>query len=406
MYYLKRTLESSFLQASRQFPAVLVTGPRQVGKTSMLKTLAEPGRTYVTLDDPLIRDLAVREPALFLQRFKAPLIIDEIQYAPQLLSHIKMRIDSDRQNGQFWLTGSQQFQVMKGVSESLAGRIAVLRLAGFSHAELSGRPDLPPFLPSVQALESRQGQPVLNLFSLYRLILRGSLPGLHGEDVPNRDLFLSSYVQTYLQRDIRDLANVGNELAFMRFLRAAAARTGQLLNVADLARDTEITQVTAKHWLSILEASGLVFLLQPWHSNLTKRLVKTPKLYFLDTGLATWLTSWSSPETLEAGAMSGAILETWVVSELVKGWWHDGKDAPLFFYRDKDMKEIDVLAHVDGSLHPMEIKKSANPGPDALRQFNLIEGLGARRGSGAVLCLVPTWLPAAGQDFIVGVGMI
>jgi predicted AAA+ superfamily ATPase len=406
MQYRKRTLEAAFLQASRQFPAVLVTGPRQVGKTSMLKNLAEPGRTYVTLDDPLVRDLAVREPELFLQRFKAPLVIDEIQYAPQLLPLIKMRIDVDRRNGQFWLTGSQQFQVMKGVSESLAGRIAVLRLAGFSHAELSDLPDLPPFLPSSQALETRQGMPALDLASLYQLILKGSLPGLHGLDAPARDLFLSSYVQTYLQRDIRDLANVGNELAFTRFLRAAAARTGQLLNVADLARDTEITQVTAKHWLSILEASGLVFLLQPWHSNLTKRLVKTPKLYFLDTGLATWLTAWSNPDTLESGAMSGAILETWVVSELVKGWWHAGKDAPFFFYRDKDMKEIDVLVHAEGSLHPLEIKKSANPGTEALRNFHLIEGMGARRGSGAVLCLAPTWLPAGGDDFIVGVGMI
>jgi predicted AAA+ superfamily ATPase len=406
MQYRKRTLESAFLKASRQFPAVLVTGSRQVGKTSMLKALAGPERSYVTLDDPLVRDLAVREPSLFLQRFKAPLIIDEIQYAPQLLPLIKMRIDADRQNGQYWLTGSQQFQVMKGVSESLAGRIAILRLAGFSHAELSGRPDLPPFLPSIQALEARQESPAFDLATLYQLIQKGSLPGLHGRDAPDRDLFLSSYVQTYLRRDIRDLANVGNELVFMRFLRSVAARTGQLLNVADLARDTQITQVTAKHWLSILESSGLVFLLRPWHSNLTKRLVKTPKLYFLDTGLATWLTAWTTPETLEAGAMSGAILETWVVSELVKGWWHAGREAPLFFYRDKDMKEIDVLAHVDGCLQPFEIKKSANPGVEAIRHFGLIGGLGARRGSGAVLCLAPTWLPAGGQDFIVGVGMI
>jgi predicted AAA+ superfamily ATPase len=232
------------------------------------------------------------------------------------------------------------------------------------------------------------------------------MPGLHGDTPVDHDLFLSSYVQTYLQRDIRDLANVGDELAFTRFLRAAAARTGQLLNVADLARDTGVTPITAQRWLSILESSGMVYLLQPWHSNLTKRLVKTPKLYFLDTGLATWLTAWSSPQTLEAGAMSGAILETWVVSELVKGWWHAGKEAPLFFYRDKDMKEIDILVHADGRLHPLEVKKSANPGASAFRHFDTIAGLGVERGSGAVLCLAPTWVPVTGQDFVVGVGMV
>lgn len=406
MVYRQRSLETAFERASRQFPAVLITGPRQVGKTSMLKKLAEPGRTYVTLDDPLVRDLAQRQPALFLQRFKAPVIIDEIQYAPELLPLIKIQIDSDRNTGQFWLTGSQQFHVMKGVSESLAGRVAVLQLAGFSQQELAGQPQLGPFIPSTAALESRQELPVLNLADVYSLIWKGSLPGLHSSDEPDRDLFLSSYVQTYLQRDIRDLANVGNEMSFLRFLRSVAARTGQLLNMADLARDSEISQVTAKHWLSILHASGLVYLLQPWHSNLTKRLVKTPKIYFMDTGLATWLTSWSNPQTLEVGAMSGSILETWVVSELVKGWWHAGKEAPLYFYRDKDQKEIDILVYVDGKLHPLEIKKSANPGLDATRHFGTVEGIGAVRGTGAVICLAPTWLPVGKHDFVANVGMV
>ncbi len=295
---------------------------------------------------------------------------------------------------------------MKGVSESLAGRIAILQLSGFTRRELLGRPQAGPFIPSHETLESSSNDESLNLKDLYQQIWRGSLPGLHGTQEVDRDLFLSSSVQTYLQRDIRDLAHVGNEMTFLRFLKATAARTGQLLNLADLSRDSDISQVTAKNWLSILVASGLVYLLAPWHSNLTKRLVKTPKLYFLDTGIATWLTSWSSAATLEAGAMSGAILETWVVSELVRGWWHQGREAPLYFYRDKDQKEIDVLIHWDGKLHPLEIKKSAQPGQDATRHFSTVDGLGEVRGAGAVICLTPSWLPCSSQDSLVGVGLL
>ena len=290
--YVPRTLEPAVTKASEQFPVVLLTGAGQVGKTTLLKHLSQGTRSYVTLDDPLVLSLAKADPALFMQRFPPPVLIDEIQYAPELLPYIKMAADGASQPGLFWLTGSQQFHLMQGVSESLAGRVAVLHLLGLSRRELIGQGlDAPPFLPTPDEIARRSAQgPRLTLQEFYRRIWRGALPAIALNDSVDRDLFYSSYVQTYLQRDVRALARVGDELAFLRFLRAAAARTGQLLNLADLARDADVAPNTAKSWLSILQTSAIIYLLEPYHSNLSQRLVKAPKLYFLDTGLATYLT--------------------------------------------------------------------------------------------------------------------
>jgi len=388
--YLNRTMEAFYLRTQGQFPAMLVTGPRQVGKTSMLKRLCGSERTYVTLDDPETCRLAKADPGLFLQRFKPPLLIDEIQYAPELLPFVKMAGDREGQGGMFWLTGSQQFHLMKGVSESLAGRVGIVNLLGLSRREADGAPAQPPFLPTLDTAPDAGG---LDLQALYRRAWRGSFPAIATDDSKDRDLFYSSLVQTYLQRDVRDLAKVGDEMAFLRFLRAAAARTGQLLCMADLARDADIAQNTAKSWLSILQASGIVHLLEPFHCNLTLRLVKAPKLYFLDTGLCAYLTDWSTPETLEAGAMAGAIFETWCVAEIIKSYWHNGLRAPLHYYRDKDKKEIDLLIVRDGVLHPVEFKKSTNPKKDDVRHFALLDKLGVPVGAGAVVCLRATALP-------------
>lgn len=393
MNYINRTLEDFFKTATNQFPAMLVTGPRQTGKTTFLKHLSNSERHYVTLDDPIIRSLAKDDPALFLQRFKVPILIDEIQYAPNLLSYIKISIDKNPSPGQFWLTGSQQFHLMKNVSESLAGRVGIVNLQGFSQNELKNRTESLIFTPSIIDYKINTTQKAILLPELYHKIWLGSFPALHKGDLIDRDLFYSSYVQTYLQRDVRDLANVGNESSFFKFLKVCAARTGQILNMRDLCRDSDINHATGKNWLSILQSSGIVYLLEPFHSNINKRLIKSPKIYFLDTGLAAWLSEWSTPETLEVGVMSGAFLETWVLSEILKSWWHNGKQAPIFYYRDKDKKEVDLLIYRDGTIFPIEIKKTASPKKDMIRHFKVLNTLKIPIGPGCLICLATDILP-------------
>jgi hypothetical protein len=296
MYY-QRSLKKVWLKASKQFGVLLLTGPRQAGKTTFLKHICPAGRTYVTLDDPPTRALAREDVGLFVERFAPPLLIDEIQYAPNLMPYIKMAVDTSGKRGQFWLTGSQQFLMMKNISETLAGRVAILNILGFSQRERDrSNLDIKPLLPEKRALSARLSYAKKpNLKQIYKNIWLGSFPALIAGPAKNRELYYGSYIQTYLQRDVRDLTQVGDETAFLKFIRACAARTGQLLNLAELAKDADISIPTAKKWLSILRASFQIFLLQPYYSNITKRLIKTPKLYFLDTGLCSYLTEWTSP---------------------------------------------------------------------------------------------------------------
>ncbi len=395
--YLPRALEGFIKKANSHFPVLLLAGARQVGKTTLFSHLSDEDRKFVTLDDPLLLALAREDPALFTQKYSPPVLIDEIQYAPGLLPHIKMEVDRKKDPGMFWITGSQQFHLMKGISESLAGRVAVMDLLGFSRREFENPgQNCSPFIPTVEEIESRsRSAKPLDLLSLYGLIWRGSYPAMVSNTEMDRDLFYSSYIQTYLQRDVRDLARIGSQDSFIRFIRSAAARTAQMLNLTDLARDADIAVNTAKNWISILRSSGIIFLLEPYFNNVTKRLVKTPKLYFLDTGLCSYLTEWTSPETLEAGAMSGAILETWILGELLKGFLHNGRRAPFYYYRDKDKKEIDLLILQDGTIYPLEFKKTAAPTKEAIRHFAALEKFGMPVGPGGVICLIRDAVPLA-----------
>lgn len=395
--YLERTIERTIRSTAEHFPALLLIGARQVGKTTVLRQVAEGDRTYVTLDDPRNLEMARSDPALFMQRYPPPVLLDEIQYAPEILPYVKMAIDADRKPGMFWLTGSQQFHVMRGVSESLAGRVGILNLLGLSRREslgLGGGQE--PFLPDADAFQKKSlgdtsAKPSHR--ELYHQLWRGSFPGMALDPGMSWETFFRSYVQTYLQRDVRALAAVGDEAAFFRFMRAAAARTGQLLNTALLARDADVAPNTAKKWLSILQASGVVYLLEPYHANVIKRMVKAPKLYFLDTGLAAYLTEWTNPDVLEAGAMSGAFLETWMFGEILKSWAHNGLTPSFHYYRDKDQKEIDLVIVRDGVAYPVEFKKTASPDKGMAAHFALLEKTGLNVGTGAVVALTDTAVP-------------
>jgi predicted AAA+ superfamily ATPase len=407
----ERTLASTIQRISASFPVLMLTGPRQVGKTTLLQMCANTERDYVTLDDMDARSLARHDPALFLQTWPPPVLIDEIQYAPQLFSAIKRHVDQSQRNGDFWLTGSQKFEMMRGVTESLAGRVAIVDLLGFSQAEMQDRAaSAKPFMPTtewiMQARRATAGMSGSSLKDSYQRIWMGAYPRLNGEGPMVRDVFYRSYIQTYIQRDVQDVLKVSDQLAFNRFLGSVAARTGQLLNYANLARDVDIDNKTAKAWLSVLETSGLVYLLQPYHQNLTKRLIKTPKLYFLDTGLAAYLTKWPDAASLEAGSQSGALLETWALTEILKSYWHNGAEAPLYFYRDTDQREIDLLIESGDTLYPVEIKKTASPSQHATNAFSTLERLEKTVGPGAVLCFVERDVPLSAQVTAIPMGYL
>lgn len=401
--YIKRHLENVVRKMSLAFPVILVTGPRQVGKTTLLRNIAKENRAYVTLDNPLIRDLARTDPELFLQRYQPPILIDEIQYAPELFPYIKMLVDEKKQKGDFWLTGSQMFHMMKNVTESLAGRAGVIHMLGLSTSEIFDTGNQP-YTTAYEQLSGRQ-QSVKNVNDLFERIFKGSMPALY-ETEQDIEQYYASYVNTYLQRDIRDLTQVADELSFARFMQACAARTAQMVNYSDLAKDVGISSPTARQWLSILVSSGIIALVEPYFNNALKRIIKAPNMYFLDTGLCAYLTRWTTPQTLEVSAMAGAFFESYVVSEIIKSYYNDGRRPPIYYYRDSDKKEIDLIIEQDRVLHPIEIKKSGSPKKNAARHFPVLEKTGLTLGQGNVICLCRELIPIDRKNHLVPVGLI
>ncbi|MCI8935306.1 MAG: ATP-binding protein [Lachnospiraceae bacterium] len=407
MNYISRNLEIVVSEVTNEYPVVLVTGPRQVGKTTMLQKLMEgTDRSYVSLDDLNERNLAKTDPELFLQLHKPPVLIDEVQYAPELFTYIKIHIDKNRNPGAFWLTGSQVFKLMRGVQESLAGRVAVLSLTSLSQAEI-GAKETKPFVLDMDSLTARsKARKPADTEEIFERIFKGSMPAVVSGQNSNSQIFYSSYLTTYIERDVKELSDAIDSLKFLHFITAAAARCGQMLNVADIARDADINQKQAKDWLGILETLGIIFYLHPYSNNMLKRLAKTPKLYFYDTGFVCYLTKWSNAKTLERGAMNGAILENYVVAEIMKTYLSNGKEPFIYYYRDKDAKEIDIVLEHDGVLNPIEIKKSSNPGSQLTKVFNLLDRSSAPRSKGAVICMKPELSMIDRETFIVPVWVI
>jgi predicted AAA+ superfamily ATPase len=397
---LERTMKKVIEQTSKSFPVLLLTGSRQIGKTTLLESMASRDRRYVSLDDLQARSLAKNDPRAFIQRYEPPVIIDEVQYAPELFTYIKIYVDTHKQGGLFWLTGSQQYRLMQGIQESLAGRVAILDMLGLSYKEITGKPfDGAPFWPSMELVHNSPLGRELTIRELYEHIWKGSFPKPLVDNGVNRKLFYSSYIQTYISRDIKDLYNISNELAFHNFLVAVAARTGQLLNYTNLANDADIDQKTAKLWLSMLEKTAIIQLLHPYSPNITKRIVKTPKVYFLDTGLAAYLTNWDSPDSLMTGAMNGQMLETWVFGEILKSFWHNGDEPAIYFYRDTNQKEIDFVMEKNMTLYPIDVKKTTMPDRTDMKNFRTLDGLKKKVGTGAVICLYPAAMPI-GEEVI------
>jgi len=396
-------MEAAFMRLSSQFKVVLVTGPRQVGKTTMMQKLMEGSdRKYVTLDDMVARDLAKNDPETFVKTYSPPVFIDEVQYAPELFGYIKMQVDTYQEPGAYWLSGSQIFRLMRGVSESLAGRVGLLDLYPLSQNEIYNHKDCKPLDMNFDSLKERAGGiPDATPLDVFARVYNGGMPQIIAQGTESRDKFYESYVRTYLDRDVRDLSGDVDVLKFHRFMVAVAARTAQLVNFKAIADDAEIDQVTAKNWLNILETLGMIFYLHPYSNNLLKRTIKSPKLYFYDSGLVAYLARWDSVETLMNGAQGGAILENYVVSEIAKGYYNSGQAPYLYYYRDKDNKEIDLLWENNGTLYPLEIKKTSKPDVRLTRVFRLLEQSGKMLGQGGIVCLYHDFVPLNKDNYII-----
>jgi len=407
--YIKRHIENVIDSPAFLRGVMAVTGARQTGKSTLMEhVFKKKGLNTVVLDEIETRTLAKTNPKLFLERNKTPLFIDEAQYAPELFPYMKAHVDKTKEKGIFFLTGSQRYNMVRDLSESLAGRVGIFELLGFSMREIKKDNFSLPFAPTDEYIAVRSN-PLIKYNEIWQIIHKGAFPELYSTPELNKDAFYNDYINTYIERDVKKIENIGDEVKFYQFLQTAAANSGNLFNVDGIAKEIGINRPTCEKWLSVLRASNLIYLLPPYHSNVTKRAIKTPKIYFLDTGLMAYLTKWHTAEQIETGAMSGAFFETFVFCEILKSYYNAGIDPKnyLYFLRDKDGNEIDFIINYNGKLHPIEVKKSSNPTVSDIKAFRFIENSGIyKRGEGAVICMNDNVLPLTNIDNILPVSYI
>ena len=400
MKYISRTIENKLISMIDNYQVIMITGPRQVGKSTLLNYIArkiDKKINRVTLDDLILRQQAQEDPELFLRTHETPLIIDEFQRAPELLSYIKIIVDNenekftfgekDKMETLYYLTGSQIFETMEEISESLAGRVGILDLYGLSEREIEKK-DSPLFIPNIKDIKERKRTEYKSTLELYKKIYKGAYPELYTID-KDIEQYYRDYFRTFIEKDIRKLINIKDENKFIKFVSSLAARTGQEFIATTVASEVGIDDKTASAWLSILKNTGIIYLLQPYMNNSVGRAIKREKIYFTDTGLACYLTGYVDYVTLEKSAYSGAIFETYVVDEIIKSFANYGKEIRkhLYYYRDNNQKEIDLLINYNNVIYPFEIKKSANPGLDAIKNFDVVDNFETERGNGIVLCM-------------------
>jgi len=407
--YIKRHIENVLDSPAFLRGVMAVTGARQTGKSTLMEhVFKKKGLNTVILDELETRTLAKTNPKLFLEKNETPLFIDEAQYAPELFPYMKAHVDKTKEKGIFFLTGSQRYNMVRDLSESLAGRVGIFELLGLSMREIKKDDYSAPFAPTNEYITKRGGQ-IYGYNEIWQIIHRGAFPELYSTPELNWGAFYNDYINTYIERDIKKIENIGDEVKFYQFLQATAANSGNLFNVDGIAKEIGINRPTCEKWLSILRASNLIYLLPPYHSNVTKRAIKTPKVYFLDTGLMAYLTKWHTAEQIEAGAMSGAFFETFVFCEILKSYYNAGIDPKnyIYFYRDKDGNEIDFIINSNGKLHPVEVKKNSNPTVSDIKAFRFIETSETyERGEGAIICMNDKVLPLTPTDNIVPVSYL
>ena len=402
MYSIKRHIEEVVRRRAKNSKAILLTGPRQVGKSTLFRYLFNKVN-QVTFDDDLLLAQAEEDMNLFLLNNPAPLMIDEVQKCPSVFNKLKIVLDNTDSYGNYYLTGSQKLQLMEGVSESLAGRVSIVELEGLSMREIYDIPFAKHFVATQRYIDEREGALKNYRKNLWKIIHRGSYPELYSNSEREWLDFYQSYVKTYLERDVNKLIKAKNHLTFVRFLTCVAARTGQVVNYSNISSEIGVSEITVKEWVSILEKSGIIYILKPYTSSALNRAIRTPKLYFRDTGLCCYLTRWLTPETLKNGAMAGAMFETFVINEILKSYSNEGMeyDFNVFYYNGKDKKkrkengeevevdgEIDLILQEDGVLYPIEIKMSASPKADMASEFDVLDGVpDKKRGMGTIICL-------------------